>query len=105
MRKKGAGITDFDIGDIFEKTKAEMPVKKPARAQVPAVALTEKVKPIGVVYRMKPSDWKKLKELGIAKRVSLQDILELSVDQYLRGLGLASIEGFNLEKLRIRNVS
>lgn len=98
-KKSTGGITDFDLGDTFSEEPSSKEATTAKKHGAEAVE-TDTVKTIGVVFRMKPSDWKKIKDLGTAKRLSLQDVLELSVDKYLRDLGLPSIHGIKLDKLK-----
>lgn len=71
------------------QTKAKTAEKGAATpvATAPAKSVAEK----GVVFRLSPGDWKRLKELALDRETTLQQLLEDGVNKVLAERGLAPI--------------
>lgn len=50
-------------------------------------------KPKGIVFRVSPADWRKLKEFALASDASIQELLERGLNQQLRAAGLEPLAG------------
>ncbi len=70
------------------KTK---PAAKSAPEAPPAAAPTVAQADKGVVFRLSPGDWKRLKELALERETTLQQLIEDGVNRLLADRGLPPI--------------
>lgn len=86
-KKSGAGLGDFG-DELSPPVENNVPVLPDDSTEIDA-------KPINIRFRMTPADWKKLKNLSMTERRSMQKLLEDGINELLEKRGLQKISGIS----------
>ena len=97
MKKKS---TATGMSDPFSKSA---PVVDPvAPVTPPDDEPVVKVATKGIMFRLTPADWKRVKDYATAREKSVQELLEIGFNMLLRSEGLEPIDGIPRDKSRSR---
>lgn len=87
---------------FFKKPVAD-PAPSPAPAEVDQIEsedVGEKAKPKGIMFRVMPADWHRVKRYAETREKSVQEILEIAFNMLLKSEGLEPIDGIPRDKSR-----
>lgn len=85
------------MNNPFTKARQRAPINSlPEQTEQPADEVSAKTK--GIMFRVMPADWKRVKDYSTAREKSVQELLEIAFNMLLRSEGLEPIDGIPRDK-------
>lgn len=78
------------MNNPFAKSRQSSPIH--SLADQPADEISS-VKTKGIMFRVTPADWKRVKDYSTAREKSVQELLEIAFNMLLKSEGLEPIDG------------